>query len=298
MFPVRRAAGGSKVKEALMKSLDQTLIGRYHEEGYLFPFRAFSAEVAAGYRAEVERTCANTAGPAAAASGTVSYRVKPYLLFRWAAGLVREPAILDAVEDLIGRDIMVFHTTMWWKTKGSPNRVPWHQDGTYFGLAPYEHVTAWVALSPSNTRTGCVRIVPGSHHSGQMPHADHRDPALMLSRGQTVVVDIDGSLAKPIVLSPGEFSLHHTLAVHSSDPNTGDDDRIGIGISYIPTRVRHVGPTRLSATLVRGQDGYGHFDLEPAPAADLDPAADAAHRDSDARFWEASRSIPEMAGIH
>jgi len=87
-------------------------------------------------------------------------RVKPYLLFRWAADLVREPAVLDAVEDLIGPDIMVFHTTMWWKTKGSPNRVPWHQDGTYFGLAPYEHVTAWVALSPSNTGTGCVRVVP------------------------------------------------------------------------------------------------------------------------------------------
>jgi non-haem Fe2+, alpha-ketoglutarate-dependent halogenase len=278
--------------------LDQALIGRYRDEGFLFPFRAFSAETAAAYRAEVERTCAATPGPAAAASGTVSYRVKPYLLFRWAAALVREPAVLDAVEDLIGPDIMVFHTTMWWKTKGSPNRVPWHQDGTYFGLAPFEHVTAWVALSPSNLGTGCVRVVPGSHRAGQLPHADHRDPALMLSRGQTVVADIDGSLAIPIVLSPGEFSLHHTLAVHASDPNTGDDDRIGIGISYIPTRVRHVGPTRLSATLVRGRDAYGHFDLEPAPVVDLDPAAIAAHRDSDARFWEASRSIPEMAGIH
>jgi len=120
----------------------------------------------------------------------------------------------------------------------------------------------------------------------------------MLSRGQTVVADIDYQSAKPIVLLPGEFSLHHTLAVHASDPNTGDDDRIGIGISYIPTRVRHVGPTRLSATLVRGQDSYGHFDLEPAPVTDLDPAAIAAHRDSDARFWQASRSIPEMAGMH
>ena len=76
----------------------------------------------------------------------------------------------------------------------------------------------------------------------------------MLSRGQTVLTDVDPSCAVPIVLSPGEFSLHHTLAIHASDPNTGDDDRIGIGISYIPTRVRHVGPTRLSATLVRGRN--------------------------------------------
>jgi non-haem Fe2+, alpha-ketoglutarate-dependent halogenase len=278
--------------------LSKAAITQYRTEGFLSPFRAFTGDVAAAYRADVERTCTDSSEAAAAFSGTVSYRVKPYLLFTWAADLVREPATLDAVEDLIGPDILVFHTTMWWKTKGSPSRVPWHQDGTYFGLAPYEHVTAWVALSPSNTQTGCVRILPGSHHAGQLAHSDHRDPTLMLSRGQTVITDVDPSRAVPIVLSPGEFSLHHTLAIHASDPNTGDDDRIGIGISYIPTRVRHVGPTRLSATLVRGHDAYGHFDLEPRPVADLHPAAIAAHRESDARFWTASRSIPEMAGIH
>jgi non-haem Fe2+, alpha-ketoglutarate-dependent halogenase len=278
--------------------LTEDAIRRYHDEGFLFPYRAYSPEIASYYRAEVERTCGRTAAPKAALQGAVSHRVKPYLLFTWAADMVREPAILDAVEDLIGPDIMVFHTTMWWKEKGSPNRVPWHQDGTYFGLAPFEHVTAWVALSPSNLETGCVRIIPRSHHVGQLPHSDHRDSTLMLSRGQTVAADIDPARAEPIVLSPGEFSLHHTMAIHASDPNSGADDRIGIGISYIPTRVRHVGPTRMSATLVRGQDSHGHFDLEPRPQSDLHPDAIAAHRDSDARFWMASKSIPEMAGIH
>ena len=204
-----------------MKSLDQTQIAQYQEEGYLFPFRAFSPDTAAAYRAEVERTCANSPGSDAAAKGAVSYRVKPYLLFTWAANLVREPAILDAVEDLIGPDIMVFHTTMWWKTKGSPSRVPWHQDGTYFGLAPFEHVTAWIALSPSNTQTGCVRVVPGSHRAGQLPHADHRDPTLMLSRGQTVATDVDGSQAVPIVSVPGRIFV----APHAGHPRLRPEHR-------------------------------------------------------------------------
>jgi hypothetical protein len=281
-----------------MKSLTEADVARYRNEGFVFPLRAFGPEEAGRYRQEVERTCGAAAQPAAALTGTVSYRVKPYLLFTWAAEMVRHPAILDAVEDIIGPDILVFHTTLWWKTPGSPNRVPWHQDGTYFGLAPFEHVTAWVALSPSNTRTGCVRILPRSHIAGQLPHADHLDPALMLSRGQTVEAAVDEARAVPIVLSPGEFSLHHTMSIHASDPNTGEDDRIGIGISYIPAHVRHVGPTRLSATLVRGVDTHRHFDLEPRPAADLHPDAIAAHQDSDARFWEASRSIPEMGRIH
>ncbi|WP_428485114.1 phytanoyl-CoA dioxygenase family protein [Rhodopila sp.] len=281
-----------------MKMLSESEAGRYRDEGYVFPLQAFSAETAASYRAAVERTCADAAPRPATLTGTPSYRVKPYLLFPWAASLVRTASILDAVEDLIGPDILVYHTTLWWKTKGSPNRVPWHQDGTYFGLAPHEHVTAWVALSTSNPRTGCVRILPRSHRTGQMAHGDHRDSTLMLSRGQTVQAEIDAARAVPVVLRPGEFSLHHTLAVHASDPNTGDDDRIGIGISYIPTRVRHVGPTRLSATLVRGRDGYRHFDPEPSPAADLDAAAVAVHQDSNARFWQASRLIPEMARAH
>ena len=281
-----------------MKSLTNAQIAQYHAEGFLFPFAAFPPERAAAYRREVERTCAEDARGGAATPGSTSYRVKPYLLFLWAAALVREPAVLDAVEDLIGPDILVFHTTMWWKRAGSPNRVPWHQDGTYFGLAPFEHVTAWIALSPSDEGTGCVRIVPRSHRAGQLPHADRADPDLMLSRGQTLAVPVEADKAVPILLAPGQFSLHHTMAMHSSDPNAGDDDRIGIGVSYIPTRVRHVGPTRMSATLVRGEDRHGHFDPEPAPAADLHPAAIAAHADSAARFWEASKSIPEMRLAH
>jgi hypothetical protein len=71
--------------------------------------------------------------------------------------------------------------------------------------------------------------------------------------------------------------LHHTLIAHSSGPNRSDDWRIGIGISYIPTSVRHIGPTRLSATLARGTDRFNHFDHEAAPQAELDAAALAVH---------------------
>jgi hypothetical protein len=93
-------------------------------------------------------------------------------------------------------------------------------------------------------------------------------------------------------------SFHHTLAVHRSGPNTTDAARIGIGISYIPPHVRHVGVTRLSATLARGVDRFGHFDPEPAPDGAATDAAMAAHRDSLDRFRRASESIPEMSGIH
>jgi ectoine hydroxylase-related dioxygenase (phytanoyl-CoA dioxygenase family) len=228
-----------------------------------------------------------------------SNRVKPYLLFPWAAELVRHPRVLDLVEAVIGPDILVFHTTVWMKAAHSENYVPWHQDATYFGLAPFEHVTAWVALTQSRPESGCVRVIPGSHHNGQLAHFDdHKDPLTMLSRGQKLTDAIREEDAVDLVLEPGDVSLHHTLTVHSSRISRSDEWRIGVGISYIPASVRHIGPTRLSATLARGTDRFNYFDHEAPPQGELDEAALAVHADSQSRYWKAASGIAEMRHIH
>ncbi len=268
----------------------------YHRQGFLPGKRHLSADEATSLRDACIESCGVEIKDTPRRQA--NNRLKPYLLFPWAAGLVRHPAILDSVEALIGPDILVFHTTVWFKEARSPKSVPWHQDATYFGLDPFEHVTAWVALTPSTEAMGCVEMLPRSNRRGQLPHADQPDPDIMLSRGQTLAADIDDGAAVRLVMAPGEVSFHHTLAVHRSGPNTTDAARIGIGISYIPPHVRHVGETRLSATLARGVDRFGHFDPEPAPDGAAPDAAMAAHRDSLDRFRRASESIPEMTGIH
>ena len=48
---------------------------------------------------------------------------KSYLLYRWADTLVHHPKVLDAVEDLIGPDILVYHSTMWIKEPHTPAHV-------------------------------------------------------------------------------------------------------------------------------------------------------------------------------
>ncbi len=271
-------------------------IDDYHKQGFVPGRPHLSTDEAMAMREACIRTCGvEHKDPA---RRQASNRVKPYLLFRWAADLVRHPAILDSVEALIGPNIQIFHTTIWFKEPKSEKSVPWHQDATYFGLAPFEHVTAWVALTPSTEEMGCVRILPSSHEEGQLPHADNINPNLMLSRGQTVARNINNGDAVDLIMAPGDVSFHHTLALHRSGPNTSNEPRIGIGFSYIPTHVRHIGETRLSATLVRGVDNFDHFDPEPAPDGDATEAAIAAHGDSIARFWRASESIPEMRLIH
>ena len=61
-------------------------------------------------------------------------------------------------------------------------------------------------------------------------------------------------------------------------PNRSADRRIGFAIRYIPTHVRQVIGPRDGAALVRGVDEFHNFEPEPAPDADLSPAALAAHR--------------------
>lgn len=255
------------------KMLTEGQVAQYHRDGYVAPVRAFSAQEAAVYRERLEHSEREFGPLAVGQSGS-----KTHVLFTWADEIVRAPALLDAVEDLIGPDILVYQLTMWIKPARDDAIVDWHQDASYFGLEPYEHVTAWVALTDATSEAGCVKVIPGSHRKGQLNHAVRQGRARnMLPRGQSISVEFDSSTAVEMPVAPGEFSLHHTLAIHGSEPNRADDRRIGLGISYIPARVRFTGQTRLSAKLVRGVDRYGHFDPEPTPKADCDAEARAAH---------------------
>jgi len=79
------------------------------------------------------------------------YLIKPYLVFKSAAEIARHPALLDAVEGVLGPNILLWDSAYIVKEDRDPRYVSWHQDLTYWGLDSDEMVTAWVALSPSRS---------------------------------------------------------------------------------------------------------------------------------------------------
>lgn len=265
-------------------SLSAEAVRGYRERGYHAPVDAFSAAEVAGWRSRLEALEAEHGGRLAGI-----YQFKPHLHQLWADEIVHRPEILDAVESLIGPDILLLHFTVWVKDPGSPAFVSWHQDGTYFGLHPHEHVTAWVALSDSTRDSGCVEVVPGSHTAGQMAHETREASGNMLRTGQHIPVDESAVEIALLELRAGQLSLHHTHLLHNSRPNRGADRRIGLGISYIPTRVACSSKTRLTAMLVRGEDRHGHFDPEPRPRPGAPIEALLAHSDA-MRRWNESRA--------
>jgi ectoine hydroxylase-related dioxygenase (phytanoyl-CoA dioxygenase family) len=254
--------------------LSPDAVAAYRRDGFYFPVRAMSADDAADYRRRLEAHEAKAGVPLQG-----NWRHKTHLLFTWADELVHHPVILDAVEDVIGPDILCWTTNFFIKEAASPGFVSWHQDSTYWGLEPDDVVTAWVAFTKSDRESGCMKVVPGSHRDAQLPHVDTFHADNLLSRGQEIAVDVDATKAVDVILAPGEISLHHIKLVHASEPNRSADRRIGFALRYIPTSVRQT-KVRDSAMLVRGVDRYGHFDAEPRPRRDLDDAALAAHAEA------------------
>ena len=260
------------------KVLTPAQLDAYRRNGYHFPSRALSAEEAFAYRNKLESAEASVGGPLRG-----PLRNKPHLIFTWAAELVRHPAILDAVEDVLGPNLLCWSSSFFIKEKRDPSYVSWHQDSTYWGLSRPDIVTAWVAFSVSEVANGCMRVIPGSHLKDQLPHKDTFAENNLLTRGQEVAVQVDANSAVDIELQPGEFSLHHVRIVHGSEPNPADYRRIGYAIRYLPTDVRQVVGERDSATLVRGVDDFHYYVPERPPTADLSADARAHHAESVAR---------------
>ena len=235
------------------KLLSPMQVEAYARDGYVSPVDVLSQSEVNSFRQELEEW-ERKRGQAI----DFPEKSKSYLLFNWADQLVHHPRILDAVEDLIGPDILVYHSTLFLKEAQTPSYVRWHQDSTYFYLSPHLHVTAWVALSDASIAAGCMQVLPGSHQWGAFEHDDKPEPMNMIRRGQGISGQFDGAKGTFIPVGPGQMSLHHTDLVHASGGNTTDDRRLGFAISYIPAHVKPTGAVKPSALCVRGQS-HGHF---------------------------------------
>jgi len=254
------------------KSLTADQVRHYHENGFHFPVSVLSEAEAAECRRKLEDFEASQGGAI-----TGRKKQKLYLLLTWLNDLVRHPAILDAVEDVLGPDILCWQSSFFTKEPDRKGFVSWHQDATYWGLSSPDVCTAWVAFTPATLESGAMKAAPGTHKLEQLPHKDTFDPDNLLTRGQELGVDVDEEAAVDMVLKAGEISLHHVMLAHASAPNVTGDRRIGFAIRYIAPHVSQITGVPDSAMLVRGEDRYNNFEVETPPIADLHPDAVALH---------------------
>ncbi|MCH8504904.1 MAG: phytanoyl-CoA dioxygenase family protein [Ectothiorhodospiraceae bacterium] len=244
--------------------LSGSQVAHFKREGYLAPLDALEPEEADSCLEQLQEI-ENLLGE----DPQKYLKIKAHLAAPWILKLACNPAILDAVESLIGPDILLFGSSLFAKREHDSRFVSWHQDSAYYGLHPHKEVTAWVALTDATRENGCLRVIPGSHLEADQEHDETYDPQNLLARGQTIK-GIDDSASVHMELRRGQFSLHHERTVHGSEGNSTDQRRIGIAFFYMPAKVQST-LGRRTAHLVRGSDHYGHWDDDPVPTAVLEP---------------------------
>jgi len=257
-----------QTQPAGLSSLEQAA---YRDRGYHSPVRAFTNDEAAELRqtflAYYERYRENM--EKRLPRDRREFMCETHLFLRWVYRMVSHPRVLDAVESVLGPNVLAWSSQWFPKFPGDRVFVSWHQDATYWGLHPLNVTTAWIALSESTPSNGCMRVVPGTHQTPQLPQRETYGPDNMLSRGQEIAVDVDESQAVDLALQPGEFSLHHVAIVHGSGPNLSDVPRIGLAVRYVSPDVVQDAKERDLVFLVRGKDSWGHFDIADPPDRDM-----------------------------
>lgn len=247
------------------KMLTAAQVERYNRDGFLGPIELYGAADIAKVRCHVEDVEARIGGEIQS-----RFKIKAHLPFRWMWEVITNARLLDAVEDIIGPNILCWGSSFFQKEAHDPRFVSWHQDSTYYGLEPPETLTAWLAITDSTLESGCVRFVPGTHNKGIYAHEEHRAAENLLSRGQTIA-GIDPAKAVPMVLKAGQFSFHKEDCVHGSDPNNSGNRRVGLSIHYIAPHVRETNNPNATAMVVRGRDTHGYWGIDPVPKVDWDP---------------------------
>ena len=235
-----------------MTYLTSNQLKQYEDEGFVSPINIFSKEKAKEIRNEIE-LIEKIMPEELEKSG----RYNAHLISPLLDEVTHNSKILDAVESLIGKNILVCGTTLFIKNPYEKGFVSYHQDAKYIGLEPHNWVTAWVAITDSNEKNGCMRMWSGSHKDDLKDHNQMFNEGNLLTRGQTVN-NVPKEKVKPLILKAGQMSLHHPKVVHGSEQNESNDRRIGFVIqSYIGTNVQQVLGIN-NVQLARGLDEFNY----------------------------------------
>ena len=253
----------------MISALTEEQLTEYDELGFLHSIPILSPDEVARFRGAIDETCD-------ALGGRVTRLDGPHLYFRWAWELATHPRVLDCMQQLIGPNILLKSTRLFYKFGNSESFVGWHQDGITEALKDAHVPAIWLGLTPANAENGCLRVVPRSHRLGLVPHADRPNPDNLTTQGATAQIKIDAP--QDVEMEAGEMSLHHPLVLHASNPNRSGESRIGFSATYSTPALT---ASRTAVAWVRGAGPTHRFRVVDQPPARSLADAVAAYRNAD-----------------
>jgi hypothetical protein len=147
--------------------------------------------------------------------------------------LLREPELLARVESLIGPDLDAFGTKFFPMCTPGATSTGWHQDNHYFGTNSDRVVSCGIYLHPTGTDNGCLRVVPGSHRTGEL--VAHRRGAGTYAHGSWT--EVDEGQAIDVVCPGGTVVLFSANLLHGARPNVSGQPAYRTAWHYIPADI-------------------------------------------------------------
>ena len=219
--------------------LSDVELKRYKNDGYIIPKWRFSDDdvrlmqelvgeiikLNPGHQQE-QFVCPHL--PKGATKPMNSSRHREFLKLATTAGL------RSGLNQIIGKDILLWGSQLFCKPAMTGMEIPWHQDGAYWPIKPLANVSAWIAIDDVKIENACLKVIPGSHLNGLRPH--ETDSREKIALDQTVKQDhFDQDKAVNIELSPGQVVLFDVYLIHGSTANTSGKRRAGLVYRYMPS---------------------------------------------------------------
>jgi len=144
--------------------------------------------------------------------------------------LASHPLITERAAQLLqSEELDVFGTKFFPKLAGGGTSTHWHQDNFYFGTESPQVLSCGIYLQDADLANGCLRVVPGSHHTGTIVEHEHT-PGMHGSWTQ-----VEESRAVDLETPAGTVVLFSANLLHGTSDNHSDRSRYSTAWHYIPT---------------------------------------------------------------
>lgn len=136
------------------------------------------------------------------------------------------PKLLDAVETLLGPDLVFHYSKINMKPPSIGSVVEWHQDVTYYPLTNASSLAVLIYLDDADVENGCLQVIPGRHNG---PILNHTRDGYFVGK---VVDPVDESAAVPLEGKAGTAIFMHCMTPHASVTNRSNRPRRTLILSY------------------------------------------------------------------
>ena len=149
---------------------------RYHQDGYVIRRGVLTKTEARGARDTLDEMIQSMDrtrkvyrdGREIEVEMRPEFLTEPHPKHPFWMGLCRHPRVLDAVEAVLGPNLILIMSHLIVKRPEDGLAVEWHQDNTYWHSVEGTDVcTVWLAVDDTDLENGCMKVIPRTQQGRQ-----------------------------------------------------------------------------------------------------------------------------------